>query len=312
MDRLLTKIFRVTSLALALSLWAGCGGETPPDVLPATDGDAPAFDEAVPPPQPEQPAGPSGGEPISASGGEAVNEPGGDAPTQAAHPGMMLPDDMPLPDPTELIEPAGASGGKPQGMQLPDDLPPTANFDRRRGDHSQQLVALHSEDGEAAPESTPDAPATDSELELKFASWKEIDAAIGKTKRVTVVDFWSLACIPCLREYPHLVALQKKYPDRIQAIGVNVDFYGGKKYPPKSYEPRATAFLQAVKADFPNYICQTPSDEVFQSVKINALPAVLVFDEQGKLVERFTDASHSGGFSYQDDIVPVVERLLAE
>ncbi|HTU19700.1 MAG TPA: TlpA disulfide reductase family protein, partial [Gemmataceae bacterium] len=54
-------------------------------------------------------------------------------------------------------------------------------------------------------------------------------ADLGKLVRsqrgkVIVVDFWSLDCIPCMREFPHLVELHKKYSAQgLAAMSVSLD-----------------------------------------------------------------------------------------
>lgn len=279
MDRATMKLLSLAVPTLTILLTVGCGGNSPPAPSPPVDTEMPVVDETTPAPQPT-------------AGTEATPENHGEK-------GMMLPDDLPLPDTTKSIAP---EDGKPKGMQLPENLQPSAHRPAQHAEHAVMLVG-------AQPASSKPTPI---KTDIQTAPWSEIEQAIQSAGRVTVVDFWSLSCIPCLREYPQLVALQKKYPDRIRAMGVNVDFYGGEKYPPASYEPKVTAFLQAVGATFPNYICETASDDVFKSVKINALPAVLVFDETGKMMQQFTDTSHAGGFTYEDDIIPLVEKSLAK
>lgn len=283
------KLFSLAVPTLTLLLTVGCGGDSPPESSPRGDVALPGPDETMAAPQPAT-------EPIPPlrSDGEK---------------GMLLPDDLPLPDATQ---PTAPDDGKPKGMRLPDDLQPSAHHPVQTAEHAVVLVGTQSAPAKSLSSDTTSSEPARIKADIQTAPWPEIERNIQATGRVTVVDFWSLSCIPCLREYPQLVALQKKYPDQVRAIGVNVDFYGGEKYPPASYEPKVTAFLQAVGATFPNYICETASDEVFHGVKINALPAVLVFDEAGKITHRFTDSSHAGGFNYEDDIVPAVEKCLAD
>jgi thiol-disulfide isomerase/thioredoxin len=46
--------------------------------------------------------------------------------------------------------------------------------------------------------------------------------------KVYIVEFWATWCIPCLRNIPHLAALQKRYADRgLTVIGVASDQPGG-------------------------------------------------------------------------------------
>ncbi|HEV2985920.1 MAG TPA: TlpA disulfide reductase family protein, partial [Vicinamibacterales bacterium] len=41
--------------------------------------------------------------------------------------------------------------------------------------------------------------------------------------KVTIINFWATWCSPCRAEVPDLVALQEKYRDRLQIIGVSED-----------------------------------------------------------------------------------------
>ena len=104
--------------------------------------------------------------------------------------------------------------------------------------------------------------------------------------------------------------MQNRFGDKVVAIGANVDFDGRKTRPPESYEPKVTQFLSSVEAEFTNYIVQTPSDEVFEAIGIGSIPAVIVFNEDGKVVKLFSDVGETAGFTYEADIVPLVEKLL--
>src|SRR5262245_20785500 len=44
--------------------------------------------------------------------------------------------------------------------------------------------------------------------------------------KVTIVNFWATWCPPCRAEIPDLVALQDKYRDQLQVIGVSQDEAG--------------------------------------------------------------------------------------
>src|SRR5262249_34241037 len=47
-----------------------------------------------------------------------------------------------------------------------------------------------------------------------------LDAFKGK---VTIVNFWATWCPPCRAEIPDLIALQEKYRDHLQVIGISQD-----------------------------------------------------------------------------------------
>ncbi|MEM9368484.1 MAG: TlpA disulfide reductase family protein [Planctomycetota bacterium] len=205
--------------------------------------------------------------------------------------GLSLPEgDVPVETPESKAPVDG-------GMKLPDEFDPTQSSVETQGDGA--LVASRS------PVGTP------VELtKVRYAEWASI-ASLGSTNgRVTVIDYWSLACGPCLKEYPNLVGLAAKYPEKVQAIGVNLDYDGRKSRPPETYEAAVLDFLNAVSADFPNYIAQTPSDDIFRALDIASIPAVMVYSAKGELVGRFVDAGDTKGFTYAKDVLPLVERLL--
>ncbi|HBJ37126.1 MAG TPA: TlpA family protein disulfide reductase [Planctomycetaceae bacterium] len=150
------------------------------------------------------------------------------------------------------------------------------------------------------------------EVSLKAADWEEIKSQATKTGKVTVVDVWSLACEPCLKEFPGLVAIDRDMGDSVACFAVDSDFDGRKTKPAESYRPRVEAFLKSVNAKFPNFLCTTPSDELFTELEIESIPAVLIFDSKGKLVRKFVDAGDDAGFTYHDNIVPFLKELLAK
>jgi cytochrome c biogenesis protein CcmG, thiol:disulfide interchange protein DsbE len=67
--------------------------------------------------------------------------------------------------------------------------------------------------------SNPD-PAPD--FHLKSIDGKPLNLADSRGK-VVFLNFWATWCGPCRLEIPDLVDLQKRYSDRLQVIGLNVD-----------------------------------------------------------------------------------------
>ena len=143
-----------------------------------------------------------------------------------------------------------------------------------------------------------------------LADWQTIESTAKSTGKVTVVDLWSLACEPCLKEFPGLVRLDQTLGSEVACIGVSLDFDGRKSKPAETYQTRVDAFLRSTGAAFANFICRTPSDEVYERLKLLSLPAVLVFDQDGKLIREFVDGGETKGFGYESDIIPYVESLL--
>lgn len=209
-------------------------------------------------------------------------------PTKQLKNGMTLPDEVPI-APQDSPTSSGPDSGK--GMQLPDDLSPSAS----RPNTSVTLVSTR--------------PKTHS-IDIRFATWDQLQQFASSTGKITIVDLWSLSCTPCLKKFPKLVSLQERYPDQILAVGVNADFDGRESYPPTSYRDDVERFLGHVKATFPNFILRTPCEDIYRQSGIRSLPAVLVFGRDGKLVKSFCDAGETTGFTYHDDVTPLVERLL--
>ncbi|WDQ15322.1 TlpA family protein disulfide reductase [Rhodopirellula sp. P2] len=219
------------------------------------------------------------------------------SPREASQPNLKTPGGFALPDGDLPEAPVKRNNPGEGGMSLPDDLDlgssaESSSVSEPTGDTSTNLVA------------------SAKKVAIEYAAWDKVRATATQSGTVTVLDVWSLACGPCLKEFPNLVAMQKRFGDKVVAIGANVDFDGRKSRPPESYEPKVTEFLSSVDAEFDNFIVQTPSDEVFEAIGIGSIPAVLVFDAEGKLVKQFSDVGETAGFNYADDIVPLVEKLL--
>ena len=139
---------------------------------------------------------------------------------------------------------------------------------------------------------------------------EEIDKFAKSAGRITVIDLWSLACEPCLEEFPGLVKLHQTMGDSVQCVAVDVDYDGRKSRPPEYYQKRIVDFLNSVKASgFPTYISKTPSDDVFKTTKLISIPAVMVYNAKGQVVKVFVDTGEDNAFTYEKDVVPFVKSL---
>jgi thiol-disulfide isomerase/thioredoxin len=147
---------------------------------------------------------------------------------------------------------------------------------------------------------------------LELRSLEEILKEFSKPQaKWTVVDVWSTSCVPCMKEFPQLVALAKKYPDKLRCVSVNVDYLGLKSKPVEGYREKVLGFLSSQNAAFRNYLCTTPDSEVFEKIEIESIPAVMVYSPDGERKMVFTD-SNSGddGVTYQGDVIPWLEKQL--
>ncbi|HEY1203232.1 MAG: TlpA disulfide reductase family protein [Bryobacteraceae bacterium] len=102
--------------------------------------------------------------------------------------------------------------------------------------------------------------------------------------RVVLVDFWATWCDPCRAEMPQLVRLAARYRARgLELVTVSCD--------EPEQEADAAAFLRKQGAPAPLYIRHAASDEKFidaiDSKWSGALPALFLYDRQGRLVKSF-------------------------
>ncbi|HLZ93224.1 MAG TPA: TlpA disulfide reductase family protein [Candidatus Acidoferrum sp.] len=93
--------------------------------------------------------------------------------------------------------------------------------------------------------------------------------------KVVLLNFWATWCGPCRAEIPDLIALQQKYKDQLQIIGLTVD------------DDDASVVKQVVAETHINYPVAMASPEVrLQYGGIAALPTSFVLDAQGRVVQK--------------------------
>lgn len=169
----------------------------------------------------------------------------------------------------------------------------------------------------ANPESvsgTTKSPAASVTLDIK--NWDETLELVAQHKgKVVVLDLWSTSCDPCMVEFPHLVELHKQHGgDKLVCLSASCDYAGIKSKPPESYRDQVLEFLTKQNATFQNVLLNVESDALFEKIELASIPAVYVFGTDGKVAKRFDNDNAKPGedFTYTKDIMPFVEKLLAE
>ncbi len=111
-------------------------------------------------------------------------------------------------------------------------------------------------------------------VEMRDIDGASISTASLKGK-VVIVNFWATWCPPCRAEIPDLIALQSKYRDQLQIIGISDDD-----------DPPATVKKWAVehKMNYPIVMSTDALRKVFLGVQ--ALPTSFVLDRESRLVMR--------------------------
>jgi thiol-disulfide isomerase/thioredoxin len=112
------------------------------------------------------------------------------------------------------------------------------------------------------------------EFHLKTLDGKPLSLASWRGK-VILLNFWATWCGPCRAEIPDLIALQTKYKDRLQIIGLVVD---------SDDEGEVRDVVREEGINYPNALS---SNEVRgQYGGIAALPTSFVLDDQGRVVQK--------------------------
>ncbi|MEK6249861.1 MAG: TlpA family protein disulfide reductase [Planctomycetales bacterium] len=102
--------------------------------------------------------------------------------------------------------------------------------------------------------------------------------------KVVVVDVWATYCPPCMRDFHHLVALHRKEDSqKVVCMSLNIDNQG--LAPVDRLVPRVLKFLEKQKATFDNILMTDDADQVYRALGLVGIPAVLVYDQPGRLVE---------------------------
>jgi thiol-disulfide isomerase/thioredoxin len=93
--------------------------------------------------------------------------------------------------------------------------------------------------------------------------------------KVVIVNFWATWCPPCRAEIPDLVALQEKYRDRLQVIGVSED---------ETSAEAVRAFADEHKINYPIVMTTPEIKRLFPG--ISALPTSFILDRESRIVQK--------------------------
>ena len=93
--------------------------------------------------------------------------------------------------------------------------------------------------------------------------------------KVTIVNFWATWCGPCRAEIPALIAMQEKYRDRLQVIGVSED------------EASPELVRRFVADQKINYSIIMTTEEIAHAFPgVTALPTSFVVDREVRVVQK--------------------------
>lgn len=170
------------------------------------------------------------------------------------------------------------------------------------------------QNGETATNGEVSPISTDENVDLKLLDWTGLQQLLASHRgKVVVLDCWSTSCAPCIAEFPNLVALHNQHNrEDLACVSLSFDYEGIGR--PEDQHERVLGFLQKQRAEFDNVLSTLDSDALSVQLEIPSIPAVFVYDREGKLRQRFDNrhASRTGGPFTYEQVTAVVEQLLAE
>jgi cytochrome c biogenesis protein CcmG/thiol:disulfide interchange protein DsbE len=112
------------------------------------------------------------------------------------------------------------------------------------------------------------------EFKVKDLDGNDLSLASSRGK-VVLLNFWATWCGPCRAEIPSLIALQQRYKDQIQIIGLDVD---------DDDEKAVRDFATNEGINYP--IALAPNKLRLDYGGIAALPTLFVINSEGKVVQK--------------------------
>jgi thiol-disulfide isomerase/thioredoxin len=103
---------------------------------------------------------------------------------------------------------------------------------------------------------------------------REISTASLRGK-VVIINFWATWCPPCRAEIPDLIALQEKYRDRLQIIGISED---------EAPAEVVRRFASDHQMNFPTVMSTPEIEKMFPSV--SALPTSFIVNRDARVVQK--------------------------
>jgi thiol-disulfide isomerase/thioredoxin len=141
--------------------------------------------------------------------------------------------------------------------------------------------------------------------QLDHAAWQQLLA--GHEGEIVVVDFWATWCLPCLDRFPAMVELSDRYSDR----GVTFIAFSLDDLEDAGAMQHARRFVNEQGGRIEHYVTAEPITDAFDQLGLLGIPAVYVYDREGKLARRLTTDDPNHQFT-DEDVERAVSELLAE
>ena len=128
---------------------------------------------------------------------------------------------------------------------------------------------------------------SDNKLDFKAYSTKNKEIVFSQLKgKLIIINFWATWCQPCLLEIPVLTKLQKRYPNEIAVIGINIE--------QKEDLPIINKFIKRLDINYPIVLFDDPLKDIFG--QIYGIPSTLIFNNEQELIKKTTGFSSETTF----------------
>lgn len=94
-------------------------------------------------------------------------------------------------------------------------------------------------------------------------------------KDLIILDFWSVVCIPCVRQLENSVELVEKYEDRLWYVAINDD--------PPMFQNRAKNFTKAKGFKF--IVVLDEDGSIMQDYGVTSLPTTFFLNDSLRIIE---------------------------
>lgn len=147
-------------------------------------------------------------------------------------------------------------------------------------------------------------------IDVKVVSYDGLKDLVLKNRgKVVVVDFWSTSCIPCIRNFPHMVQMQHEHvKDGLVSISVSFDKIDEFAKTEKELKERVLNRLKELKSDLINVILDKGWDLAEEKLRIKAIPCIYVFSRQGNWVQFGGDGKPVDAAAVEKLVVQLLQQ----
>jgi peroxiredoxin len=130
-----------------------------------------------------------------------------------------------------------------------------------------------------------------------------------KGKSVVLLDFWASWCVPCRESIPHLKTLYKKYHSKgFEVIAVSQDYTRKPWTDAVKQDSTGIWYHIPVAEKWPCRQSQLTNDDIYQNYFVQAIPATIIIDKNGKIIYRHVGYSKESEESLDKQLSEIFDR----